>query len=66
MKQTHNDRPGLWRLSYAARLAGVTPEAFEAGAKAGTIPVRVERIGPRLAYVRAEEFTRWLKGAENQ
>ena len=63
MKKTHDDRPGLWRLGHAARLAGLTPEAFEAGAKAGTIPVRVERIGPRLAYVRAEELNRWLKGA---
>ena len=63
MNKPHNDRPGLWRLSYAARQAGLTPEAFEAGAKAGTIPVRVERIGPRLAYVRIEELDNWLKGA---
>ncbi len=62
MKDPHNDRPGLWRLGHAARLAGLSPESFEAASKAGTIPVRVERIGPRSAYVRVEEFNRWLKG----
>lgn len=62
----HNDRPGLWRLSHAARLAGLTPEALEAASKAGTIPVRVERLGPRSAYVRAEDFSLWLKGDQNK
>jgi hypothetical protein len=60
----HNDRPGLWRLGYAARLAGMTPQSFEAASKAGRLPVHVERFGPRLAYVRAAEFTQWLKGSK--
>lgn len=57
------DRPGFWRLSYAAKEAGITPESFEAASKAGTIPVRVERVSPRLALVRIEELQAWLKGA---
>lgn len=56
------DRPGFWRLSYAAQKAGITPESFEAASKAGTIPVRVERVSPRLALVRIEELNNWLKG----
>lgn len=56
------DRPGFWRLGAAARLAGITPEAFEAASKAGRIPVAVERLSPKLALVRLEELNRWLKG----
>ena len=66
MKSPHNDRTGFWRLSHAARMAGITPEALEAASKAGKIPVSVERIGPRNAYVRAEEFSLWLKGDQNK
>jgi hypothetical protein len=59
------DRPGFWRLGYAARRASVTPEAFEAASKAGTIPVRVERLSPKLALVRVEEFNNWLQSKGN-
>jgi hypothetical protein len=65
VKLNHGDRPGFWRLSWAARLAGVTAEAFEAASLAGTIPVRVERLSSRLALVRVEELNNWLQSKGN-
>ena len=65
MKPNPGDRPGFWRLSQAARLAGITAEAFEAASLAGTIPVRVERLSSRLALVRVEEFSAWLQSKGN-
>ena len=62
MKEHPDDRPGFWRLSHCARLAGMSPEAFEAAAKAGRIPVAVERVSERLALVRVEQFQNWLRG----
>lgn len=60
----HDDAPGLWRLSAAARRAGMSPEAFERACRAGTIPVAVIRTSERRAYVRIAELETWLKGAD--
>lgn len=59
----HDDTPELWRLSAAARRAGMSPEAFERASRAGTIPVNVIRTSRRMAYVRRGELETWLKGA---
>lgn len=56
------DQPGLYRLSAAAAMAGLTPSALEAASKAGTIPIEIIRLSPRLAFVRASELNDFLKG----
>lgn len=58
------DRPGFWRLGYCAARAGLSPAAFEAASRAGTIPVEVVRVSHRLALVRVDQFNRWLKGSD--
>lgn len=61
----HNDRrdyPGLYRIGAAAHLAGLRPEAFARACAAGDIPLEIVVVGPRLRYVRAEQFQTWLKG----
>ncbi len=58
--RNHADAPGLWRLGVAAHKAGLSPDAFEAASLAGTIPVRVMKLGPRSRYVPAAEFKQWL------
>jgi hypothetical protein len=60
-KPQHADAPGLYRLGPAARRAGLTPDAFQAGSTAGTIPVRVLQISERGRYVPAAEFRAWLE-----
>ena len=65
MKQDPNDQPGFWRLTYGARLAGLTPQALEAGCASGAIPVECIRLSERVAIVRAADMSAWLKGNEN-
>ena len=60
------DQPGFWRLGYCAARAGLSPAAFEAASRAGTIPVEVVRVSARLALVRVDQFNTWLKGADPQ
>ncbi len=57
----HDDRPGLWRLGPAASKAGLSADTFAAASEAGTIPVRVIKLGPRSRYVPAAEFKAWLE-----
>jgi hypothetical protein len=62
IESINRDRPGLYRIGAAASIAGLSQEAFAKACAAGSIPLQIVSIGPRLRYVRAEEFTRWLKG----
>jgi hypothetical protein len=54
--------PGLWRLATAARYAGITPDMLARACMAGEVPVELVRVGPRLRFVRAEQFQAWLAG----
>jgi hypothetical protein len=61
----HSDRPGLYRLAFAAQRVGMPPATFEEACTAGQIPIQIIRISPRLAFVRAAELSAFLKGNQN-
>lgn len=53
--------PGLWRVAAAAQLFGLSVDAFCAACEDGSLPIRLERIGPRgLRFVRASEVQKFL------
>jgi hypothetical protein len=54
--------PGLWRLAAAARMTGLSPDAFAGACRLGQIPVEIVEIGPRaFRFVKADQLTTWLK-----
>ena len=50
---------GLLRLSAAARLAGLTPEAMRAALARNEIPITSIHLG-KLTFVKAAELNQWL------
>lgn len=52
--------PGLWRLAVAAKAAGMSSDTLARSCESGAIPVSLVRIGPRLRFVKATEFTAFL------
>lgn len=52
--------PGLWRLSAAAKVVGMSPDTLARGCESGEIPIALVRIGPRLRFVKAAELSAYL------
>jgi hypothetical protein len=60
-KPKQHTAPCLWRLPVAATVVGLTPYLFEVGCRDGSIPVRVQHIGPqRVRFVDRAEIEAWL------
>ena len=59
---THPPTNGLLRLSAAARLAGLTPEAMRAAIARNEIPIAPIHLG-KLTFVKAAELNQWLSSA---
>lgn len=51
---------GLWRLSAAARMAGIAPDTLARACHEKRIPVELLELGPRSRFVRSEQFQAWL------
>ena len=50
----------MWRLSAAAKRAGMSPELFAKACQRGDIPVKIVCLGERLHFVRIAELEAWL------
>ena len=53
------DTTGLWRVTAAANMAGLSVPQLRALAARGAIPVQIIE-GDRVSYVRARELVAWL------
>lgn len=63
MKKTEpDDKPGLWRLSVAARMAGMPVASFRDACLNGRIPVELIVVSERASFVRVSQFKNWLNG----
>jgi hypothetical protein len=60
--ESYPSSPDFWRLSTAARMAGISPDVLARACATGAIPVTMVELGPRSRFVKVSEFNAWRAG----